>query len=95
MCSRYRIEKRIDSDAIKEVGLEVNAEKPKYMFMSPHQNAGQSHNIKVAIRSLENMAKFKYVGTIVRAQNLFQEEINRRLNSDGVTVLLVCGLWLS
>jgi len=31
--------------ASREVGLEVNIEKLKYMFMSHHQNAGQYHNL--------------------------------------------------
>jgi hypothetical protein len=35
-------------DASKEVGLEVNTEKTKYMLLSRHQNAGQSHDIKIA-----------------------------------------------
>jgi hypothetical protein len=30
-------------DASKEIGLEVNSEKTKYMFMSRHQTAGQSN----------------------------------------------------
>jgi hypothetical protein len=64
-------------DASKEVGLEVNAEKTKYMFMSRHQNAGQNHNIK--IRSFENVAQCKHFGTTVTNQNLIQEEIKRRL----------------
>jgi hypothetical protein len=34
-------------DASKEVGLEVNTEKTKYMSLSRHQNAGQNHVIKV------------------------------------------------
>jgi hypothetical protein len=34
-------------DARKEVDLEVNAEKTKYMFMSRHQTTGQNHKIKV------------------------------------------------
>jgi hypothetical protein len=34
-------------DARKEVGLEVNTEKTKYMFLSRHQNAGQNHDIKI------------------------------------------------
>jgi hypothetical protein len=38
-------------DARKEVGLEVNTEKTKYMLLSRHQNAGQNHNIKIANRS--------------------------------------------
>jgi hypothetical protein len=31
--------------ASKEVGLEVNAEKTKYMLLSPHQNPGENHDI--------------------------------------------------
>jgi hypothetical protein len=38
-------------DASKEVGLEVNAEKTKYMFLSRHQNAEQNYNINIANRS--------------------------------------------
>jgi hypothetical protein len=36
------IEKNMESliDASKEVGLEVNTEKSKYMLLSCHQNAG-------------------------------------------------------
>jgi len=34
-------------DASKEVGIEGNAEKTKYMFMSHHQNAGQDHSFTV------------------------------------------------
>jgi hypothetical protein len=70
------------TDASKEVGLEVNAERSKYMLLSHHQNAGQNHNIKVANRSVENVAQLKYLRTIVTNQNLIQEEIKRRLNSD-------------
>jgi uncharacterized protein (DUF2235 family) len=36
--------------AIKEAGLEVNANKTKYMFMSRQQNAEQDHDIKTANR---------------------------------------------
>jgi hypothetical protein len=45
-------------DSSQEVGLEVNAEKTKYMLLSRHQNAGQNHDIKTANRSFENMAHF-------------------------------------
>jgi hypothetical protein len=34
-------------DTSKEVGLEVNAEKTKYILMSHYWNAGQSRNIKI------------------------------------------------
>jgi hypothetical protein len=30
----------------KEIGLEINAEKTKYMYLSRHQNAGQNHDVK-------------------------------------------------
>jgi hypothetical protein len=33
-------------DASKEVGLEINVEKTKYMSLSRHQNAGQNRDIK-------------------------------------------------
>jgi hypothetical protein len=38
-------------DASKEVGLEENPEKTKYMLMSRSQKAGQKHSIKIANRS--------------------------------------------
>jgi hypothetical protein len=38
-------------DASKEVGLEADTEKLKYMVMSRHQNAGQSSNKKTASSS--------------------------------------------
>jgi hypothetical protein len=71
-------------DASKEVGLEVNAEKTKYMLQSRHQNAGQNHGRKIADRSFANVAQFRYLGTTVTNQNLIQEEITRRLNSGNV-----------
>jgi hypothetical protein len=64
----------------KEVCLEVNAEKTKYILTSHHQNAGQNHDIKIGDRSYENVAQFKYLGTTVTDQNLIQEEIKRTLN---------------
>jgi hypothetical protein len=36
------------SDASKEVGLEVNQERTKYMLMSRSQKMGQKHSIKLA-----------------------------------------------
>jgi hypothetical protein len=66
----------------KEVGLEINVEKTKYMLMSRHQNVGQYGNIKMANRSFENVSQFKYLGTTVTNQNLIQTKIKRRLNSD-------------
>jgi hypothetical protein len=67
---------------IDEVALEVNAEKTKYMLLSRHQTARQNQNVKIGDRSSENVAQLKYLGTTVKNQNLIQEEIQRRLNSD-------------
>jgi hypothetical protein len=71
-------------DASKEVSLEVNTEKTKYMLQSYHQNAGLNHNMKVVNRFFENVAKFKYLGRTVTNQSLIHEEIKSRLNSGNV-----------
>jgi hypothetical protein len=63
-------------DASKEVGLEVNTEKTKYMLVSRHQNSGQNYDINIANRCFENVAKFRYLATITN-QNLIQEEIKK------------------
>jgi hypothetical protein len=65
----------------KEVNVEVNTEETKYTLLSHDQNAGQNHDIKVASRSFENVAQFKYLGMTVTNQTLIQEEIKRRLNA--------------
>jgi hypothetical protein len=59
----------------KEVGLEVNTEKTKYVLIFHHQNAEQIHNTKTANRSSENVTKFKYLGSTVTNKNLIYEEI--------------------
>jgi hypothetical protein len=48
-------------DASKEVGLEGNTEKTRYMLLSHHQNEGQNHDIKMANRSFGNVAHFRYL----------------------------------
>jgi hypothetical protein len=67
-------------DAGKEVGLEVNSEKTKYMLMS-RKKAGQKKGINIANKSFEGAAKFKYLGTTITDQNCMHEEIKSRLNS--------------
>jgi hypothetical protein len=47
--------------------------------MSRRQNTGNNDNIYIANRPLENVAKFKYLGTTVTNQNLIREEIQSRL----------------
>jgi hypothetical protein len=67
-------------NASKEVGLEVNPEKTKYILMSRSKNVGQKHSIKTANRSFEDVVKFKYLGTTLTDQNCMHKEINSRLN---------------
>jgi hypothetical protein len=49
--------------ATKEIGLEINEEKSKYMLISRQQNAGQNRNIKIANTLFENVSQFKCLGT--------------------------------
>jgi hypothetical protein len=53
-------------DARKEVGLEVNTEKIKYILLSHHRNAGQNRYIKIANRCFENVAQFRYLGMTIQ-----------------------------
>jgi hypothetical protein len=68
----------IDPSKEKEVGLEVNAAKTKYMFLFCKQNAGKNHNIQIVKRCFENVAQLKYLGMTVTNQNL----IRRKLRGD-------------
>jgi flagellar hook protein FlgE len=68
-------------EAGRDIGLEINAEKTKYMIMSRHLNSGQNQNIRIAIESFEKVAKFKYLGTTLTIQNDIHDEIKGRLNS--------------
>jgi len=61
--------------ASKETGLEVNADKTKYMVMSRDQDAGRSHGVKTDNSSFEKMEEFKYLAKILTNQNSIQEEI--------------------
>jgi hypothetical protein len=79
-------------DASKEVGIEINLEKTKYMLLSRHQNVGHNCDIKIANRLFENVSQFKYLGMTVTNQNLIQEEIKRRLNSGKACYHLVKNL---
>jgi len=67
--------------ASKENGLEVNADKTKYMIMSRDQNAGRSHDIKNDNSSFERVEQFRYWGTNLTNQNSIQEGNKCRLNS--------------
>ena len=65
--------------ATTEIGLDVNADKTKYMIMSRDQNAGRSHSMKIDNSSFERVEEFKYLGTTFTNKNFIQEEIKSRL----------------
>jgi hypothetical protein len=48
--------------ASRDIGLEINAEKTKYMIMSRHPNSGQNQNIRIANESFENVCKIQILG---------------------------------
>jgi hypothetical protein len=68
-------------EASRDIGLEIKAEKTKYMIMSRHSNPGQNQNIRIANESFENVAKLKHLGTTVTNKNDIQDEIRSALNS--------------
>jgi len=62
--------------ATKEIGLEVNADRTKYMVMSRDRNAGRGHSVKIDDNtSIERVEEFKYLGKTITDQNSIQEEI--------------------
>jgi len=65
--------------ATKEIGLEVNADKTKYMVMSRDQNAERCHSMKIDNSSIERVEEFQYLGTTLTNNNSIQEEIKSRL----------------
>jgi hypothetical protein len=68
-------------EASRDIGLQINAEKAKYMIMSHHPNSGQNQNIRIANESFEKVAKVKYLGTALTNQSDIHDEIKSRLNS--------------
>jgi preprotein translocase subunit SecD len=68
-------------EASGNIGLEMNAEKTKYMIMSRHEISGQNQSIRIANESFEKVEKFKYLGTTLTNQNEIHDEIKSRLNS--------------
>jgi len=65
--------------ATRENGLEVSADKTKYMVMSRDQNAGQIHSVRIDNSTFERVEEFKYLGTTLAKQNSIAEESKSRL----------------
>ena len=67
--------------ATREIGLEVSADKTKYMVMSRDQNAGRIHSVRMDNSTFERVEEFKYLETVLTNQNSIVEEIKSRLRS--------------
>ncbi|KAJ4427728.1 hypothetical protein ANN_25380 [Periplaneta americana] len=65
-------------EANKEIGLEVNSEKTKYMIMSRDGNIVRNGNIKIGNLSFEEVEKFKYFGATITNIN----DTRRKLNTE-------------
>jgi hypothetical protein len=79
----------------REIGLEVNVDKTKYVTMSREQNAGRSHNIKRDNSSFERVEEFKYLGKTLTNKNYIHEEIKSRLKLGNVCYYSVQNLFSS
>jgi hypothetical protein len=67
--------------ASKEISLEVNAEKTRYVVMSWDQNIGHNRSIKRGNTPFKTVEHFKYLGTTLTNQNPIHAEIKSRLKS--------------
>jgi len=67
--------------ATREIGLEVSADKTKYMVMSRDQNARRIHSVRTDNSTFESLEEFEYLGTTLTDQNSIAEEIKSRLRS--------------
>ena len=61
--------------ATREIGLEVSADKTKYMVMSRDQNAGRIHSVRMNNSTFERVEEFKYLGKYLTNQNSITEDI--------------------
>ena len=46
--------------AAREIGLEVSADKTKYVVMSRDQNAGRNHSVRIDNSTFERVEEFKF-----------------------------------
>ena len=67
--------------ATREIGLEISADRTKYMDISRDQNAGRIQSVRMDNSTFERVEEFKYLGTTLTSQNSIAEEIKSRLRS--------------
>jgi hypothetical protein len=83
-------------DASKEVGLEVNAEKTKYMLLPRHRNAVQNHKINIVNGSFENVAQFMCLAARVINQDILPsrlmcENLKIKIHKSKILSVVLCG----
>ena len=61
--------------ATREIGLEISADKTKYMVMSRDQNAGRNHSLRTDNSTFEKVEEFKYLGTTLTIKILFRKKL--------------------
>ena len=67
-------------DKTKELGLQINVEKTKYMVTDRIQNIHNNGNLVVCDKIFERVSNFKYLGSILNQTNEIREELKRRIN---------------
>ena len=65
----------------KEITLELNAEKTKYVVKFRDQNAGKNGKVQVGNKSFETVEQFNYFGTTLTNQNSVHEKLKSSLKS--------------
>jgi len=65
----------------KEIGLEINGDKTKYMVVSRVRNAEEIHSMKFGNNFFQRVEKSKYLGIALTYQNSLEKQIKSRLNS--------------
>ena len=67
--------------ATRVIGLQVSADKAKYMVMSREQNSRRNQSVRIDKSTFEMIEEFKYFGTTLTNQNSIPEEIKSSLRS--------------
>jgi len=78
--------------ASKEIGLEVNVDKAKYMVVCWDQKAGRGHSMKIDITSFEMVEELRYLGTTLTNQSLFWKKLTA-LWSQGMLAIIRCRMF--
>jgi len=74
--------------ATRETGLEVSADKSKFMVTSRDQNAGRIHCFRIHNSTFERMELFKYLGKNLTNQNSIAEKLRAHLCQEMLAIIL-------